>query len=199
MRDAMMDNVNILLVDDEPKNLFALEAVLEDPGVTMVTARSGQEVLRHVLNQDFAVILLDVQMPDLDGFQTAQIIRQRERTRHLPIIFITAISKAAEHVRQGYSLGAVDYVFKPFEPEILKSKINVFVELDRSSEHVRRQAAELQAMEERRNAAEVLATVRRQNDLIVNAVGEGICGFDGTGHIVFANPAAARITGWRRE
>src|SRR5262245_29933852 len=164
MRDAMMDNVNILLVDDEPKNLFALEAVLEDPGVTMVTARSGQEVLRHLLNQDFALVLLDVQMPDLDGFQTAQLIRQRERSRHLPIIFITAISKAAEHVRQGYSLGAVDYVFKPFEPEILKSKVNVFVELFRNREYVKRQAAQLRAMEERRKAAEVLEALQRQND-----------------------------------
>ncbi|HTA20369.1 MAG TPA: response regulator, partial [Polyangia bacterium] len=96
---APRDDVAILVVDDEPKNLFAVEAVLSGLGGTLVTALSGREALRHVLNRDFAAILLDVQMPDLDGFQTAQIIRQRDRCRHVPIIFITAISKASEHVR----------------------------------------------------------------------------------------------------
>ena len=196
---APRDDVAILVVDDEPKNLFAVEAVLSGLGGTLVTALSGREALRHVLNRDFAAILLDVQMPDLDGFQTAQIIRQRDRCRHVPIIFITAISKASEHVRLGYSLGAVDYVFKPFEAEILRSKINVFMELYRNREHVRRQAEQLRALEERRLAAEVLESVRRQNELVLNAVGEGICGFDGDGRVVFVNPAACRITGFRRE
>ena len=100
------DDVSILVVDDEPKNLFAIQAVLNGLGGRLVTARSGPEALRHLLNRDFAVILLDVQMPDLDGFQTAAIIRDRDRCRHVPIIFITAISKASEHVRLGYSLGA---------------------------------------------------------------------------------------------
>jgi PAS domain S-box-containing protein len=196
---AARDDVAILVVDDEPKNLFAVEAVLSGLGGTLVTALSGREALRHVLNRDFAAILLDVQMPDLDGFQTAQIIRQRDRCRHVPIIFITAISKASEHVRLGYSLGAVDYVFKPFEAEILRSKINVFMELYRNREHVRRQGEQLRALEERRLAAEVLESVRRQNELILNAVGEGICGFDGDGRVVFVNPAACRISGFRRD
>ncbi len=196
---ATRDDVAILVVDDEPKNLFAVEAVLSGLGGTLVTALSGREALRHVLNRDFAAILLDVQMPDLDGFQTAQIIRQRDRCRHVPIIFITAISKASEHVRLGYSLGAVDYVFKPFEAEILRSKINVFMELYRNREHVRRQGEQLRALEERRLAAEVLESVRRQNELVLNAVGEGICGFDADGRVVFVNPAACRISGFKRD
>jgi len=202
MSDAAItssDEVSILIVDDEPKNLFAIEAVLNGLGGRLVTARSGQEALRHLLNRDFAVILLDVQMPDLDGFQTAAIIRDRDRSRHVPIIFITAISKASEHVRLGYSLGAVDYVFKPFEAEILRSKVNVFIELYRNRESVRRQAEQLRALEERRRAAEVLDSVRRQNDLILNAVGEGICGFDADGRVMFVNPAACRISGFKRD
>jgi PAS domain S-box-containing protein len=200
MKEASPDDQPpILVVDDEPKNLLAVEGVLSGLGGRVVTARSGREALRHLLNQDFAVVLLDVQMPEMDGFQAAQIIRERDRCRHLPIIFITAISKASEHVLQGYALGAVDYVFKPFEPEILRSKVNVFLELFRNRESVKRQAEELQALEERRRAAEVLHAVRRQNDLILNAVGEGVCGFDAGGQIAFVNPAAARITGYRRE
>ena len=196
---APRDDVSILVVDDEPKNLFAVEAVLGGLGGTLVTALSGREALRHLLNRDFAAILLDVQMPDLDGFETAAIIRQRDRCRHVPIIFITAISKASEHVRLGYSLGAVDYVFKPFEAEILRSKVNVFMELYRNRESVRRQAEQLRALEERRRAAEVLDSVRRQNELILNAVGEGICGFDADGRVVFVNPAACRISGFKRD
>jgi PAS domain S-box-containing protein len=195
----MNDDVAILVVDDEPKNLFAAESVLSGLGGTVVTALSGREALRHLLQRDFAAILLDVQMPDLDGFQTAAIIRGRDRSRHVPIIFITAISKATEHVRLGYSLGAVDYVFKPFEAEILRSKVNVFMELYRNRESVRRQADQLRALEERRLAAELLDSVRRQNELVLNAVGEGICGFDADGRVVFVNPAACRITGFRRE
>jgi PAS domain S-box-containing protein len=195
----MSDEAAILVVDDEPKNLYTAEAVLGGLGGTLVTALSGREALRHLLRRDFACILLDVQMPELDGFQTAAVIRERDRCRHVPIIFVTAISKAAEHVRLGYSLGAVDYVFKPFEAEILRSKVNVFMELYRNRESVRRQAEQLRALEERRRAAEVLDGVRRQNELVLNAVGEGICGFDGDGRVMFANPAACRITGFRRE
>jgi PAS domain S-box-containing protein len=190
---------SILVVDDEPKNLFAVEAVLAGLGGTLVTAHSGREALRHLLNRDFAAILLDVQMPELDGFQTAAIIRERDRCRHVPIIFITAISKATEHVRLGYSLGAVDYVFKPFEAEILRSKVNVFMELYRNRESVRRQAEQLRALEERRTAGDLLTAVRRQNELILNAVGEGICGFDADGRVLFVNPAACRISGFRRD
>ena len=119
---------NILLVDDRPENLLALEAILEPLGQTLLYAHSGDEALGQLLRNEVAVILLDVQMPELDGFQTATLIKQRERTRHVPIIFITAISKDEEHVFRGYSAGAVDYVFKPFNPQVLRSKVAVFIE-----------------------------------------------------------------------
>src|SRR5688572_2962416 len=115
------DKVNILLVDDHPENLIALESILADLGENLVRAHSGMEALRHLLHQDFAVILLDVQMPVMDGFETAEMIRSRERTQHTPIVFVTAINKSDEHVSRGYALGAVDYIFKPLDPQVLKA------------------------------------------------------------------------------
>lgn len=135
--------VNILLVDDHPKNLLALEAILEGLGQNLVKAQSGEEALRCLLHQDFAVILLDVQMPGIDGFETAMLIRERQRTRLTPIIFLTAFSKSDSFVFQGYSLGAVDYLFKPIEPEILISKVSVFVDLFKKTAEVKRQAEEI--------------------------------------------------------
>ncbi len=119
----------ILLVDDRRDNLLALRAVLEPLGLDLVEAASGEEALRHLLAGAFALIVLDVQMPGLDGFETARLIRGRERTRYVPIIFLTAISGEPEHYLRGYQSGAVDYVYKPFEPEILRAKVSVFVEL----------------------------------------------------------------------
>lgn len=124
---------SVLLVDDQPDNLIALSAVLEPLGHESVQARSGHEALKLLLKQRFAVILLDVQMPGLDGFETARLIKQRERTRHLPIIFLTALSKDAEHITRGYAEGAVDYVLKPFEPEILRAKVAAFIALHEKS------------------------------------------------------------------
>jgi PAS domain S-box-containing protein len=187
---------NILVVDDEPRNLLALAAVLEPLGERVVRASSGPDALRRLLHDDFAVVLLDVQMPGMDGLETAALIRKRERCRHLPLIFITAISKAADHVRAGYALGAVDYVFKPYDPDVLRSKVGAFVDLHRNREQSRQQAVQTRAQEERAHAAEILRLVRRQNELILNSVSEGICSFDTDGRIVFANPAAARLTGW---
>jgi PAS domain S-box-containing protein len=138
--------VNVLLVDDHPENLLALEAILDSLGQNLVRATSGAEALRRLLNQDFAVILLDVQMPDMDGFETATLIRQRERSRHTPIIFLTAFSTSDNMVYKGYSLGAVDYLFKPIEPEILKSKVAAFVDLSQKTAEVKQQAIQLQAM-----------------------------------------------------
>ncbi len=138
--------VNVLLVDDHPENLLALEAILESLGQNLVRATSGAEALRHLLNQDFAVILLDVQMPEMDGFETAGLIRQRERSRHTPIIFITAFNTSESMVFKGYSLGAVDYLFKPIEPEILKSKVSAFIDLFQKTAEVKRQALQLAAM-----------------------------------------------------
>jgi PAS domain S-box-containing protein len=119
----------VLLVDDEPDNLVALEAVLEPLGQELVRATSGEEALRQLLKEEFAVILLDVRMPGLDGFETAALIKRRERTRHLPIIFVTAISKDTEQMFRGYSEGAVDYLLKPYDPVVLRSKVAVFIEL----------------------------------------------------------------------
>lgn len=127
-------NVNILMVDDHPENLLALEAVLSSPNYHLVSATSGKEALKYLIKQEFAVILLDVQMPGLNGFETAKLIRAREKTRHTPIIFITAISQDSENVQRGYSVGAIDYIFKPFHPETLKQKIEKFVEIHQKFE-----------------------------------------------------------------
>ena len=121
--------VNILLVDDRPENLLALEAILEPLEQNLVRANSGPEALRQVLANEFAVMLLDVQMPGMNGFEVAEIIKSRERSRTIPIIFLSAISKEDAYVFKGYSMGAVDYVFKPFNPDVLKSKVSVFVDL----------------------------------------------------------------------
>src|SRR5581483_1529047 len=111
--DEAIAPVKILLVDDQQDNLLSAEAVLESLGQHIVKAESGREALRHLLDQDFAVILLDIMMPEMDGFETASLIRQRERSRHTPIIFMTALGRTDAHIRQGYDLGAVDYLMKP--------------------------------------------------------------------------------------
>jgi two-component system, sensor histidine kinase len=123
------NGVNILLVDDRPENLLALEAILDPLGQNLVRADSGPEALKRVLGFDFAVILLDVQMPGMNGFEVAEIIKSRERSRTIPIIFLSAINKEDAYVFKGYSMGAVDYVFKPFNTDVLRSKVAVFVEL----------------------------------------------------------------------
>src|SRR5438270_6408540 len=125
---AMPDGARVLLVDDDERNLLAVATVLEDLG-EVVLARSGEEALRHLLKGEFAVILLDVYMPGMDGYETAQIIRGREQTKGIPIVFLSAVNKEAEHQLRGYSMGAVDYVIKPVDPVILRSKVAVFVEL----------------------------------------------------------------------
>jgi PAS domain S-box-containing protein len=147
---------NVLLVDDRPENLLALEAILEPLGQTLLYANSGEDALRRLLRYDVAVILLDVQMPELDGFETARLIKQRERTSHVPIIFVTAISKDEEQVFLGYSAGAVDYVFKPFNPDVLRSKVAVFIELHEKNEQLRLQAEQLKEQE--------LAELRRESE-----------------------------------
>src|SRR5687767_4435268 len=133
----------ILIVDDRPEKLLALEAVLEDlTHTTIVRAYSGREALRHVLDREFAVILLDVNMPGMDGFETASLIRQRKSSQHVPIIFITAFGDEM-HASRGYSLGAVDYILAPVLPEVLRTKVSVFVDLFRTTEQVKRQSESL--------------------------------------------------------
>jgi len=140
------DKVSILLVDDHIENLVALEAILTDLEQNLVRAESGLDALRLLLNQEFALIILDVDMPIMNGFETAALIRQREKSRHTPIIFLTAINKAEQHVFKGYSLGGVDYLTKPFVPEVLLAKVTAFVELHKKSVEVKRQAKLLQQM-----------------------------------------------------
>jgi diguanylate cyclase (GGDEF)-like protein len=137
----MSEAANILLVDDRPENLVVLEEILRPMGHNLVKARSGDEALRQLLHDDFAVILLDVQMPGLDGFETAAHIKQREKSRHIPIIFLTAINREPHQAMRGYSAGAVDYLAKPFDPWVLTSKVAVFVDLYR--ERKRAQTAEM--------------------------------------------------------
>jgi PAS domain S-box-containing protein len=147
---------NVLLVDDRPENLVALDSILEPLGQNLLHAGSGEDALRQLLHHEVAVILLDARMPDLDGFETAALIKQRERTKHIPIIFVTAISKDEEHVFRAYSAGAFDYVFKPVDPNVLRSKVGVFIELHEKNEQLRRQAEQLKEQE--------LAELRRESE-----------------------------------
>src|SRR5579859_5447968 len=139
---ARTNRVKILLVDDNPDNLVSLEAALDSLGQQLVLARSGTEALRHLLEDDFAAILLDVKMPDMDGFETAELIRSRPRSRHTPILFLTGY-KSDEHLFRGYDLGAVDFLFKPIVSEVLRSKVAVFVQLSRNAGLLREQAQTL--------------------------------------------------------
>ena len=169
----------VLIVDDQPENLLTLRAVLESDGHHIVQADSGEEALKRLLEEDFAVILLDVQMPGLDGFATAEYIKRRERTRDVPIIFLTAIDTEAHHIFRGYAVGAVDYVVKPFVPEVLRSKVNVFVEL-------RQRAAALRNSEARFRAA--------FNDAPI-----GIALTDMTGVFRQVNRALCEVLGHQRD
>ncbi|MDQ3684320.1 MAG: response regulator [Acidobacteriota bacterium] len=140
MNDCESQKINILMVDDNESNLLALEAILQAPERNLVKASSGAEALRYLLDCDVAVILLDVYMPGIDGLETAALIRGREKSRTIPIIFLTAEHAGVAHLSKGYALGAVDYILKPVEPEILTSKVAVFVELFKKTEEIKRQA-----------------------------------------------------------
>jgi two-component system, sensor histidine kinase len=143
------ERVSILLVDDRPENLLALEAILEPLGQELIRADSGPEALKRVLEVDLSVILLDVQMPGMNGFEVAEIIKSRERSRTIPIIFLSAISKEDAYVFKGYSMGAVDYVFKPFNPDVLRSKVAVFVDLFLKQREIQRQGDLLRESQKR--------------------------------------------------
>ena len=143
------ERVSILLVDDRPENLLALEAILEPLGQLLIRAISGPEALKKVLELDLSVILLDVQMPGMNGFEVAEIIKSREKSRTIPIIFLSAISKEDAYVFKGYSMGAVDYVFKPFNPDVLRSKVAVFVDLYLKQREIQRQGDLLRESQKR--------------------------------------------------
>jgi PAS domain S-box-containing protein len=142
-----VSDASILLVDDRQENLLALEAILQPLELNLVSVTSGTDALKQLLLGDFACILLDVQMPGLDGFELAELIKQRERSAHIPIVFVTALSTDDRHVFRGYSAGAVDYIFKPIDPDILRSKVSVFVELWEKTQQLTEQAQELHRRE----------------------------------------------------
>jgi PAS domain S-box-containing protein len=182
----------ILLADDRPENLLALEAILEPLGHELVSVGSGAEALRILLHRDdFAVILLDVQMPQLDGFETAALIKERERTQNIPIVFLTAISKDQENVFRGYEVGAVDYVFKPFQAEILRSKVSVLVELHEKNEQLRQQAEQL--------AVQELAALRRESAeryrQLADAMPQIVWTADPSGQTTYLNRRFGEYTG----
>jgi signal transduction histidine kinase len=152
-----LDRASVLVVDDTPDNLLALEALLAPLDIEIVRAHSGADALRYLLHEDVALILLDVQMPELDGFETARLIKARARTANIPIIFLTALSREREHLLEGYESGAVDYLAKPFEPEVLISKVSVFIALWRQAKTIEQQADLLgQRLDERDRAQRAL-------------------------------------------
>ncbi|WP_214319506.1 response regulator [Nonomuraea sediminis] len=139
----MPDRAKILLVDDREENLIALEAILSSLDLVPVRARSGEEALKALLNTEFALILLDVRMPGMDGFETAAHIKRRERTRNIPIIFLTVVDSAPDYAFRGYAAGAVDYLTKPFDPWVLRAKVSVFTELYNMNKRLTEQSAML--------------------------------------------------------
>src|SRR5260221_12367742 len=150
------------MVDDSATNLLALESILKTPDRILVRASSGEDALSYLLDQDVAVVLLDVYMPGIDGLETAELIRSREKSRDIPIIFLTANSSGISHLSRGYSLGAVDYIVKPVDAEILRSKVAVFVELFKKNQEIQQQAALL----EEKNRELENANLARLNMLI---------------------------------
>lgn len=179
----MTSRQKILCVDDQPANLVALEAVLDMPDVVLLKAASGSEALQVLLeNEDIALALLDVQMAEMDGYEVAELMRSHPRSRDIPIIFLTAINKDIRHVFRGYESGAVDYLLKPLEPAILRSKVRVFLDLDNKTR-------QLQAL------LKEVRTLRDNHEALLRSVGEGIIGVDLDGLVTFANPVAARMAG----
>jgi len=172
--------VNLLLVDDLPANLLAVRSILEGLGHNIIEARSGEEALRQLRDADFAVVLLDVQMAGLDGFQTARLIRSRERSRHTPIIFVSAYESSDFPVAEAYTLGAVDYLIKPLVPQILKAKVAVFVELFEQAQRAKRHGEQLRLL------------IEGTRDHAIIMLGP-------QGHILTWNPGAERIAGYRAE
>jgi len=177
--------VKLLLVDDDESNLLALQAILEPLGQELMLAQNGTEALRMCLEHDFAAILLDVRMPDMDGFETAEMIRARKRSLQTPILFVTAY-RSDEQLFRGYNLGAVDFLFKPIVPEILQSKVNVFVDLRRTEQLLRRKAEELASAEERFRA-------------VLEAAPDAMVITNGAGIIQLANSRADTLFGHSRE
>ncbi|WP_262265634.1 MULTISPECIES: response regulator [Microvirga] len=200
----------ILVVDDDHRNLLAAEEMLRWPGIEIITADSGEAALRHVLQHDFAVILLDVQMPRMDGYEVAGLIRARPRSARVPILFLTAVNKDDVHVFRGYSAGAVDYVFKPIEPLILKSKVEIFVDLYRKTEEIRRKGEEerrllmenLRVRSEKLKAEQALRRREEHQSLVLRSLPIALYTASVTEdnrQLHFTNESIERITGFGPE
>ncbi len=191
-----MDTVSILVVDDTRQNLVTLEAVLEEPGLRVVGVSSAREALRRLLREEFAAILLDVHMPDMDGFETATLIRQRPLSRHTPILFLTAYAVEAQ-LTKAYSLGAVDYMPTPVQPDVLKAKVGVFVDLHRKRLEVRRQAEQLRDAEAqlRAEAERALRESEGRFQVLCTAAPVAIFQLDPAGRCVYASPVWTVMTG----
>jgi CheY-like chemotaxis protein len=166
---AAAQSPKILIVDDRPENLLALEAILQGLGHDLVKAHSGEDALKRLLTEDFALILLDVQMPGMDGFETATHIKQRERTRDVPIVFLTAIDGEAHQAFRGYAAGAVDYLSKPFDPWVLRAKVGVFIELYERRRELAQQADELRRQLELYTAPDLQPLLTRAADAVAEA------------------------------
>lgn len=192
--------VNILLVDDQPENLLALEAILGDLGENLVQATSGEEALRCLLYDDFAVILLDVQMPEMDGFEVATLIRRRQRSRETPIIFLTAFSTTEQFMFQGYALGAVDYLIKPIAPNILRSKVQIFIELFKKTEALRQKT---EALEQKANQLEATNTQLQLSEKRFRSLSTcspvGVFVTDIAGNCVYTNPRLQAVCGFAAQ
>lgn len=193
----MKKKVNILLVDDRPEGLVTLESVLTDPEFNLVKANSGREALAQVLAHDFAVILMDVQMPEMDGFETTTLIKQRERSKNIPIIFMTANNKS-DYISMGYSVGAVDYVLKPFDPYILRSKVSVFVDLYKKNRLLQEQTEALRDIERRerlRTLHDLEIEGRRRYQNLADAIPQIVFRATHVGAIDYFNQFWLRYTG----
>ncbi|QTA81582.1 Two component system response regulator/histidine kinase, PAS domain-containing [Desulfonema limicola] len=196
----MINNTDILIVDDRPENLLALEALLDDiPDVNIIKSQSGNEALGLTLDHDFALILLDVQMPEMDGFETAEFLRARKKTRNIPIIFVTAINKEKNHIFKGYDMGAVDYLFKPFDPHILKSKVNVFIELHRQKKQLETKADELKKTIIRlKDSEKELRESELKHRLLIENASDAILIIQ-DGFLKFHNKRAEELSGYSAE
>jgi PAS domain S-box-containing protein len=195
-------DINVLLVDDRYDGVLALQVVLKDMGYNLVTAASGREALECLSEQDFAVILLDVQMPIMDGFETAENIKKNANWRHIPIIFVTAINKHDHYVDRGYTAGAVDYIFKPFEPHILLSKVNVLVDLYRKTKEVEAQGQllrENERLEQKRKIDELELKALRRYQRLADAIPGIVCKSRADGKIDYLNRAWSDYTGMGLE
>ena len=194
----------VLLVDDNAANLAALDSVLSSVDLELVTAQSGVEAMKRLLMGDFAVILLDINMPTMDGIQTARLIRERERSRDIPIIFITAYQPDQAQILEGYASGAVDYLIKPVNAEVLRSKVRIFIDLFRKKRQIEWQARQLRAVNyklqreiEQREAAERDAAFEREERqrVVLASIADAVITTDAQGMVTSLNPVAEQLAG----